>query len=50
MQKLFNVRETEKTIHLMNNILRTADVYVTTAERQIIASIFIELIDSRGKV
>ena len=50
MQKLFNVGETEKTVHLLNNILRTADVYVTTAERQIIASIFMRLIDSKANV
>lgn len=50
MQTIFNVAETAKTVHLMNNILRTADVYVTTAERQILASIFMRLIDSKANV
>jgi hypothetical protein len=45
-----NLAENEQSRHLWVNILRTADVYSTTAERQVVASVFIDLLESRGRI
>jgi hypothetical protein len=50
MQKILNFGSTEKSIILWNNILRTADVYATAAERQIVSKILFLLLDSKERI
>lgn len=50
MRRAGNLAETEQSRHLWTNILRTADVYSTTAEKQVVASVLIELLEGRGRV
>jgi hypothetical protein len=50
MKRHFNLSETPASVFLWNNIVRSADIYVTSAERQIFSSIFILMLDEKGVI
>jgi hypothetical protein len=45
MKKYFNLSDTPASVFLWNNIVRSSDIYVTSAEKQIFSSIFILVLD-----